>query len=567
MAVSISTIKNWFRRGLRPTESQFSNTWDSFWHKDEQIPATSVENLQEKFDEKLDVETYELEKDNFQNTSFKNVDTGTPNTDTTQSAYREGKIGIGEPSPEETVDVIGSAKFQYTYSDGSIARSTLGGENTNSEIGLPSGLIKTNTSAFYPDPSIHPGMQGYFYTGDISVLNDTVGKLSTGLGVADFGNTKGATITMFPQSENGNPNEEFALTMQAFHTDGNLANIQLLNKGNDNSNSSEALLVSRVSNGTQNLGIRISPHTYTKGGLQRFSLYRESNFVEGYTHTDGVVIGKLTPLGVDPNGYVGKMSSSSGGGTGLEAIDEGNGVGYRIIGRNSDNFGNIGLDAVDLSLSTTSSTTNGATGRWSFSTGQNNTADGLWSYAGGVNSSASGAESIAYGADVNVTGAGSAGFGRLNTGNGQYIFVAGLSNTVTDNFGNSLGNNNTVSDQWGTAIGSSNIVSSQWGTAIGRNLFSRSGYEYSIGSYGTDYVANNSADYDPEDRLFNVSNGIDESQRSDAFTIYKNGAVQLHPITQASITNATVGMMIMDSGDSNKLKFYDGTAWKTITTN
>lgn len=51
MAVSINTIKNWFRRGLRPTESQFSYTWDSFWHKEEQIPIESVENLQETLDD------------------------------------------------------------------------------------------------------------------------------------------------------------------------------------------------------------------------------------------------------------------------------------------------------------------------------------------------------------------------------------------------------------------------------------------------------------------------------------------------------------------------------------
>ena len=37
----LSTLKSWFRRGLKPTESQFSDWLDSFWHKDEELPAVS----------------------------------------------------------------------------------------------------------------------------------------------------------------------------------------------------------------------------------------------------------------------------------------------------------------------------------------------------------------------------------------------------------------------------------------------------------------------------------------------------------------------------------------------
>src|SRR5690606_38304871 len=39
----------------------------------------------------------------------------------------------------------------------------------------------------------------------------------------------------------------------------------------------------------------------------------------------------------------------------LEAIDEGNGIGYRIKGKDPDNYGNIGLGAVDFSSSSVSS--------------------------------------------------------------------------------------------------------------------------------------------------------------------------------------------------------------------
>ena len=43
--VSLTTIKNWFKTGLKPTQQQFWSTWDSFWHKDSAIPASSIENL------------------------------------------------------------------------------------------------------------------------------------------------------------------------------------------------------------------------------------------------------------------------------------------------------------------------------------------------------------------------------------------------------------------------------------------------------------------------------------------------------------------------------------------
>lgn len=57
------------------------------------------------------------------------------------------------------------------------------------------------------------------------------------------------------------------------------------------------------------------------------------------------------------------------GGTGLEALNEGNGIGWRLVGRNPLNYGNIGLNAVDLSASTGASSVFGATGANNFAFG------------------------------------------------------------------------------------------------------------------------------------------------------------------------------------------------------
>lgn len=56
---SLNTIKNWFKTGLKPSQAQFWATWDSFWHKDEKIPVTSVDRLSYYLDQKTDQQAYQ----------------------------------------------------------------------------------------------------------------------------------------------------------------------------------------------------------------------------------------------------------------------------------------------------------------------------------------------------------------------------------------------------------------------------------------------------------------------------------------------------------------------------
>ena len=64
---TLNTIKNWFKTGLKPTQQQFWDTWDSFWHKDQVIPASSIENLDARFDEKADKEAFDALVQNINN--------------------------------------------------------------------------------------------------------------------------------------------------------------------------------------------------------------------------------------------------------------------------------------------------------------------------------------------------------------------------------------------------------------------------------------------------------------------------------------------------------------------
>lgn len=51
---TLNILKNWFRTGLKPTQQQFWDWMDSFFHKDEKIPLTSIDGIQDEFDKKAD---------------------------------------------------------------------------------------------------------------------------------------------------------------------------------------------------------------------------------------------------------------------------------------------------------------------------------------------------------------------------------------------------------------------------------------------------------------------------------------------------------------------------------
>lgn len=40
-----ATLKNWFKRGLKPLEIQFAEWLDSYWHKEDAVPVSSIDGL------------------------------------------------------------------------------------------------------------------------------------------------------------------------------------------------------------------------------------------------------------------------------------------------------------------------------------------------------------------------------------------------------------------------------------------------------------------------------------------------------------------------------------------
>ena len=51
---TLNTIKQWFKTGLKPTQTQFWDTWDSFRHKYDKVPVKDVEGIDELLLSKAD---------------------------------------------------------------------------------------------------------------------------------------------------------------------------------------------------------------------------------------------------------------------------------------------------------------------------------------------------------------------------------------------------------------------------------------------------------------------------------------------------------------------------------
>ncbi len=51
---TLNTIKQWFKTGLKPTQTQFWDTWDSFRHKFEKVPVKDIEGIDELLLSKAD---------------------------------------------------------------------------------------------------------------------------------------------------------------------------------------------------------------------------------------------------------------------------------------------------------------------------------------------------------------------------------------------------------------------------------------------------------------------------------------------------------------------------------
>jgi hypothetical protein len=253
--------------------------------------------------------------------------------------------------------------------------------------------------------------------------------------------------------------------------------------------------------------------------------------------------------------------------SGLERITENGLSGYRLIGRDESNYGNIGTYAVDFSYGYEASTTKGATGNFSFATGFSTTASGNSSTATGSNtqalgnistamgnnsiasgdyafvmgtdclaigsfstaigfgSTASGDASTAMGLNTEASGLGSTAIGGETTASGGNSMAAGVFTTASGNQSTAMGASTTASGVNSTAIGGYTTASGDLSTSMGYFTTAPSYIETVMGRYNTTYTlgSNGNVQWNPTDRLFVIGNGTSNANRSNALTVLKNG--------------------------------------------
>ncbi|MGI0108261.1 hypothetical protein ACQ93I_16780, partial [Salinimicrobium sp. WS361] len=147
--------------------------------------------------------------------------------------------------------------------------------------------------------------------------------------------------------------------------------------------------------------------------------------------------------------------------------------------------------------------------------GENNTAEALNSAVlGGINNTASGEGAIVSGGLYNTAS------GSLSVVSGGQFNIAseGITIVAGGSFNKALGGLSGVfGGENNTASGIRSVVTG----GTGNTAFSA--YEWAGGNQGTQYTPEDTRDWNPADRLFNIGRGSAGNGRHDAFTILKNG--------------------------------------------
>jgi hypothetical protein len=274
----------------------------------------------------------------------------------------------------------------------------------------------------------------------------------------------------------------------------------------------------------------------------------------------------------------------------LDKINEGNGLGIIIRGRTSANYGNIGLNAVDLSFNSSASSTTGATGLRAFASGfetiasgENATASGWGAEATGLSSNAEGMFTRAYGNDgshaegydteasgenAHAEGNGTTASGNAAHAEGGATEASGRSSHAEGESTYAEGIASHVGGTYSTAQGDYSFARGTSVTALGKNSFAHgqtlTSYSFDeavFGAFNTDYIPLSATSWQPTDRLFVVGNGVATGSQSDAMIILKNGLATLPSVTNALIAaGSTKSIVTREYLEANMAVTPDATA-------
>lgn len=264
-----------------------------------------------------------------------------------------------------------------------------------------------------------------------------------------------------------------------------------------------------------------------------------------------------------------------------------NGQGLRVNKYSmSDNYGTSGYNSVDLSMSTNSSTTHGATGNSSFAAGNNSTASGSFSIAIGNDNEASGYNSASLGVRNIASGYESMSIGTSNTSSGRKAKSFGQSNTASADCSVCIGHTNTSSGSYSVCLGTGNTSSGMYSSALNSDCVAAGNFSFSGGYRSTSEGVNSfsfqncfsgntaSAKADFSAILGGRNNTIETTATNSAIiagdnitATIPNALYSQHAILSKSITIGNTNTTARDGEirfDGTNFKGYNGTEWKNF---
>ena len=351
------------------------------------------------------------------------------------------------------------------------------------------------------------------YAGAFGASNQVAGTFALTLGRNNEANSYGqTTIGYYNNPVNGNLNAAVA-------TD------RLFVIGNGTfSNKSNALVM--LKNGNTTLNGQLTIDGDNQGAGSSYTLPAQDGTANQVMTTDGSGQASWINLPTAPTLAFSTTNNVTSNANGTIATDD------FVFG--SSQLNNIGGTADDIRMYFDKS-------KGSFRAGSAIASDG---FAGDWDEGNSGDFSVAMGRGNLVQGTAGTAFGTYNNSGGENAFSAGFNNLSSRFASISLGANNSTSGNY--AVG------------IGRGTQSTSYGQHTIGLF-SEFVNGSDAAYVATDPLFIIGNGIDDSNRTNALVMRKNGNTQLNG--QLTIDGDNNG-----AGAAYTLPAQDGTANQIMST-
>ncbi len=146
---------------------------------------------------------------------------------------------------------------------------------------------------------------------------------------------------------------------------------------------------------------------------------------------------------------------------------------------------------------------------------------GFYSFGSGSDTKAGGSYATATGASTNASGQASTAMGWNTSASGVYSTAMGFNSNASNTAASAFGWNTDATGQYSVAMGFHSTASGKYTTAMGRNTFANSFGSLVIGRWNT--VAGFPSNWVATDPVFVIGNGTDSLNRTNAFTVLKNG--------------------------------------------